>query len=252
SFFPSDRALLVPRTADGRVLFAVPWMGKVLLGTTDVPTDELAREPCPDDAEIDYILHEAGRYLNAPPARRDVRSAWAGLRPLVDRAHGTDGGMTRRISREHAVEISRTGLVTVAGGKWTTYRAMAQDTLEACARAGLLATLPACRTRDFVLTAASHRAPSPHARACRSPHGAGDHALCLAGLTPAMIRHVARYQYARKVEDVLARRSRILFLDATAAARAAPAAAALLQAETGVDAGLDEFMQLARRYGAAV
>src|SRR5690606_723434 len=164
----------------------VPWMGKVLLGTTDVPTDELAHEPWPDDAEIDYILHEAGRYLSAPPARRDVRSAWAGLRPLVDRAHGKDDGMTRKISREHTVEISPTGLVTVAGGKWTTYRAMAQDTLEACARAGLLATLPSCRTQDFILTGASERAASLHATACRSARGAGDDALRPAGLPPAM------------------------------------------------------------------
>ncbi|TFL13930.1 glycerol-3-phosphate dehydrogenase/oxidase [Pusillimonas caeni] len=247
SFFPSDRALLVPRTADGRVLFAVPWLGKVLLGTTDVATDELTREPRPDDAEIDYILQEAGRYLQVQPARRDIRSAWAGLRPLVDpAAEGAAAGpvATRSISREHTVEISAAGLVTVAGGKWTTYRAMAQDALEACARAGLLATLPPCRTQDFVLAAAAGPRAGP-------AHGAqrGGDVLGSAGLTPAMIRHAARHEYARKVEDVLARRSRLLFLDAALAARAAPDAARILQSETGVDAGLDDFLLLARRYG---
>jgi len=247
SFFPSDRALLVPHTADGRVLFAVPWLGKVLLGTTDVATDELALEPCPDDAEIDYILREAGRYLQMRPERKDVRSAWAGLRPLVDpAAEGAAAGpvATRRISREHTIEISAAGLVTVAGGKWTTYRAMAQDALEACARAGLLAALPPCRTRDFILTAPA----GPQAEPASEPQRSDD-VLGSAGLTPAMIRHAARHEYARKVEDVLARRSRLLFLDAALAAQAAPDAARILQSETGVDAGLDDFLLLARRYG---
>ncbi|PVY68853.1 glycerol-3-phosphate dehydrogenase/oxidase [Pusillimonas noertemannii] len=273
AFLPSDRALLVPRTADKRVLFAVPWLGKVLLGTTDVATEELAHEPRPDPAEIDYILREAGRYLSVPPARKDIRSAWAGLRPLVDTAagHGGHGPVaTRRISREHSVEVSPTGLVTVAGGKWTTYRAMAQDTLQACGRAGLLATLPPCRTQNFILDAAvGERGAGMREEIWASSWGSDgrgegnsasgkdeglpgdDEVLRSAGLTPALVRHAARCEYARRVEDVLARRSRLLFLDAALAARVAPAAARILQSETGLDPALDDFLGLARRYALA-
>ena len=298
AFLPSDCALLVPRTADKRVLFAVPWLGKVLLGTTDVATEALAHEPRPDPAEIDYILREAGRYLRVPPARKDIRSAWAGLRPLVDpdADRGGHGPVaTRRISREHSIEISPTGLVTVAGGKWTTYRAMAQDTLQACGRAGLLAALPPCRTQDFMLEPAEGAIPDPvkGVRGARmagmsegadSAHGCDGHGgsddrergggdgkgasggdagggdagvagddevLRPAGLTPALIRHSARCEYARRVEDVLARRSRLLFLDAALAARVAPVAARILQSETGLDPALDDFLGLARRYALA-
>ncbi|MCA0325621.1 MAG: glycerol-3-phosphate dehydrogenase/oxidase, partial [Proteobacteria bacterium] len=123
-FLPSDHALLVPKTADGRVLFAVPWLGKVILGTTDTPRNDLAREPLPFPEELDFILTEAGRYLTRQPTLADVRSMWVGLRPLV-KPQDDDGENTKKISREHTVMSSRTGLVTVTGGKWTTYRAMA-------------------------------------------------------------------------------------------------------------------------------
>lgn len=241
SFFPSDRALLVPHTADGRVLFAVPWLGKVLLGTTDVASAELDFEPRPDEAEIDYILQEAGRYLRAPPARGDIRSVWAGLRPLVDPAAGAAGPSahpvaTRRISREHSIDISPAGLVTVAGGKWTTYRAMAQDVLDTCVRRGLLAARAPCATHDFVLAPVAGRVGFDPEPASSITESEGE-LLRRAGLDEAMIRYAARHEYARKVEDVLARRSRLLFLDAALAAETAPLAARILQSETGVSPG---------------
>ncbi|WP_397476218.1 glycerol-3-phosphate dehydrogenase/oxidase [Pusillimonas sp.] len=256
SFFPSERALLVPRTADGRVLFVLPWLGKVLLGTTDIASTALDFEPCPEDQEIDYILGEASRYLQAPPARRDVRSAWAGLRPLVAPSGRRDGDQappiaTRRISREHTIETSPSGLVSVAGGKWTTYRAMAQDVLEHCFSKGLLPAANACTTRDFSLEDAATPSWSEFRRRHAPGSGEDDAILLEAGLNEAMVRFSARHEFARKVEDVLARRSRLLFLDAARAADVAPVVARILQSETGVSPDLAAFVQLARQYNVA-
>lgn len=248
-FFPSEAALLVPRTADGRVLFAVPWMGKVILGTTDVAAYEPVTEPTPDKAEIDYILNEAGRYLQRPPHRKDVTSAWAGLRPLVEKGAraGTLRGHSRataQIGREHAIEISPSGLLTIAGGKWTTYRAMAQSALEAGVRAGLLPDLPPCATHQFALGRFSTEGGGPTDPFL--PHRSD--AAGVAAVTDDFVRHVARYEFARTVEDVLARRSRLLFLDAAAAARVAPDVARILQHETQKNPELEAFLALALSY----
>jgi glycerol-3-phosphate dehydrogenase len=152
-FLPGQHALMVPRTADGRVLFGVPWMGKLILGTTDTPRGDLPREPRPFREELALILAEAARYLVRPPRQQDIRSLWVGLRPLV-KPDSDEGEQTKSISREHTVTVSRSGLVTVTGGKWTTYRAMAEDVLEKCFEAGLLARQPAGATRDLRLIAA--------------------------------------------------------------------------------------------------
>ena len=126
SFSPGDHALLVPSTGDGRVLFAVPWLGKLSLGTTDTPRRDLPLEPAPLAHEVDFILREAAKYLQRAPTRADIRSTWVGLRPLVKA--GGEGGDTKAISREHTVLVAKSGLVTVTGGKWTTYRATAPIT----------------------------------------------------------------------------------------------------------------------------
>src|SRR5206468_4041307 len=136
-FLPGQHALMVPRTSDGRVLFGVPWLGKVILGTTDTPRHDLPLEPRPFREELAFILTESGRYLARAPQASDIRSVWVGLRPLV-KPIGADGESTKALSREHTVLVSKSGLVTVTGGKWTTYRAMAQDVLERCTAAGLL------------------------------------------------------------------------------------------------------------------
>lgn len=249
SFFPSDHALIVPETSDGRVLFAVPWLGHVILGTTDTPRSDLPLEPRPRAQEIHFILDEARRYLARPPARADVLSCWAGLRPLVKPAHG-DPADTKRISREHTILLSADGLVTITGGKWTTYRAMAEDVLTACFRAGLLPARPGGVTNHLRLvgatrTAAVSRTPVPLS-APPGLHLYGDEADYVAalpgsdreilpGLTEAMVRFAARHELARTVEDVLARRSRWLFLDAAAASGAADAVATILADELGSD-----------------
>lgn len=259
-FLPSDHALLVPKTADGRVLFAVPWLGKVILGTTDTPRQDLAREPQAFEQEIEFILKEAGNYLCRRPSRADVRSIWVGMRPLV-KPQDDDGANTKKISREHTVMTSKSGLVTVTGGKWTTYRAMAEDVLEECFQQKLLPLRAGGVTISMPLVGA----PSPsqvklrmsaaqglhiygtEAEAVDSLPGA-EHWLA-EGLSASMVRFAARYEYARTVEDVLARRSRLLFLDAAKAAQIAPEVAQILSQELpGHEVGLDDFLSLAKKY----
>ena len=259
SFLPGEHALLVPKTADGRVLFAVPWLGKLVLGTTDTPRSDLPREPRPLRAELDFILGEAGRYLARAPGPADVLSIWVGLRPLV-RPAGEDAD-TGSISREHTVVVGASGLVTVTGGKWTTYRAMAEDVLERCMRSGLLPQRPAGVSDSLRLVGAPPaEAPAgPGVAAAPGAHLYGAEASALAdlhghgeelapGLTAAMVRFAAKYEYALTVEDVLARRSRLLFLDAALAADVAPVVARILEEETGRDPALAAFLALAQDY----
>jgi glycerol-3-phosphate dehydrogenase len=255
-FLGGDTALMVPKTADGRVLFAVPWLGKLILGTTDTPRHDLAEEPTPLSAEIDFILGEAGRYLQRAPKREDLRSAWVGLRPLVKPADD-DGDQTKRLSREHTVLAGRSGLVTVTGGKWTTYRAMAEDVLQTCESRGLLPALPPCQTAHTPLVGCGGVAtPLSQPQGWHSYGGEADQVARLPGadrelapgLTEAMVRFAARHEYALTVEDVLARRSRWLFLDAEVARQAAPAVAALLREETGTEPGSATFQALCRQY----
>ena len=255
-FLDSDHALLVPKTADGRVLFAVPWLGKVILGTTDTPRQDLAREPDPFAEEVDFILNESARYLRRGPRREDVKSVWVGLRPLV-KPPDDEGDNTKGLSREHTVLVSRSGLVTVTGGKWTTYRAMAEDVLAKCFDAGLLAARAGGVTVDLPLVGAQarqgHMSDAPGLAAYGSEAAVvqalpgADRALG-GGLSEAMVRHAARSEYARTVEDVLARRSRLLFLDAALAARLAPLVAPVLEQETGVPAQAKAFVELAAHY----
>ena len=258
-FLPGAHALLVPKTEDGRVLFAVPWLGKTILGTTDTPRHDLALEPAPFAEEVAFILREAGRYLARAPQRSDVRSIWVGLRPLV-RPEGDEGENTKSISREHTVVVGRSGLVTVTGGKWTTYRSMAEDVLDRCMARGLLERKPAGVTARLALIGAAPGRPL-----CEPPgeHLYGSEAALLrslpgasnwlwrdgsGGLSEAMVRFAARYELAREVEDVLARRCRLLFLDAAEAARQADAVAEILVQELGRNVETASFKALAQQY----
>jgi glycerol-3-phosphate dehydrogenase len=258
-FLPGRHALMVPKTADGRVLFGVPWLGKVILGTTDTPRQDLPREPLPFPQELEFILSEAGKYLARPPRREDIRSVWVGLRPLV-KPQGDDGEDTKALSREHTVLVSRAGLVTVTGGKWTTYRAMAEDVLAKCMSSGLLARTSPGVTTNLRLVGA----PLPGAAVTSMADPQGLHSYgseagevlampgagreLAPGLTEGMVRFAARMEYARTVEDVLARRCRMLFLDARRAAELAPEVGAILREETGVDPQVEAFGELARQY----
>jgi glycerol-3-phosphate dehydrogenase len=258
-FLPGTHALMVPKTSDGRVLFGVPWMGKVILGTTDTPRGDLPREPRPFREELDFILSESARYLVRAPGTQDIRSLWVGLRPLV-KPVGEEGESTKSLSREHTVLVGRSGLVTVTGGKWTTYRAMAEDVLEKCFEARLLARRPAGVTADLPLVGAPRpggvttsiaAAPGLHLYGTEAAEVASDRGgerHLGGGLTVGMVRFAARHEYARTVEDVLARRIRLLFTDAAQAASLAAEVGELLRPETGVDPQAAAFRELAARY----
>lgn len=253
SFLPGDSAIMVPHTDDGRVLFAVPWHDRVIVGTTDTPIDEPTLEPRPLDEELEFLLTHAVRYLTKDPARGDVLSTFAGLRPLVSRGggrgNGEEGGKTSSISRDHTLLVSRGGLVTIAGGKWTTYRKMAEDTVDQVAETGGLEPR-ACPTADL------------HLRGWREGQDPADpltvygadvddleelSAGTVAGLALAAPLHPglpcrrseivwgARHEMSRTVDDALARRTRSLLLDARAAADAAEDTARLMAAELGRD-----------------
>jgi glycerol-3-phosphate dehydrogenase len=213
-FLPGDSALLVPKTPDGRVLFAIPWHGHTLVGTTDVSIPAVSAEPRPTAQEIDFILGTAGRYLAKPPTRADVLSTWAGIRPLVK---ATGVTRTATLSREHTIHTDRPGLVTITGGKWTTYRAMAEDCMNLAAELGGLPKKP-CLTAE---------------RPIRGPDtaGGGERLHPALPYTADDVTRSARSEMARTVEDVLSRRTRALMLNAAAAVEMAPRVAALLAAE---------------------
>jgi glycerol-3-phosphate dehydrogenase len=258
-FLPGEHALLVPKTQDGRVLFAVPWLGKLVLGTTDTPRRDMPRDPGAFDEELDFILHEASQALSRPVCRQDIRSLWVGLRPLVAAPQSVEGG-TKVLSREHTIVVDPNGLVTVTGGKWTTYRAMAEDVLERCFTSQLLPRRAGGQTAFHALMGAGdssspvvplHAAPGLHLFGAEGPQVdrcPGSDNVMGAGLTEAMVRYAIRCEYAQTVEDVLARRWRVLFLDAAEAARLAPQVAAILDEELGGEAELLPFLDLCQRY----
>jgi glycerol-3-phosphate dehydrogenase len=204
-FLPGETAIMVPHTRDGRVMFAIPWHGHAVVGTTDTPIPASTLEPFPQRQEIDFILETASDYLAKRPTRGDVLSVFTGIRPLVKAA---DSSNTAALSRDHTIEISSSGLLTIAGGKWTTYRRMAEDAVDHAIVLGQLNERP-CVTRELRI---------------RDP---GDHDDSAAWF--------ARHEMARTVEDVLARRTRLLFLDARAALAKAPQVAAELARQLGRD-----------------
>jgi len=262
SFLNGENAIMVPHTSDGRVLFAIPWHGHTLVGTTDVPVDEVVPEPVPMEQEIDFILETAGLYLARKPTRADILSAFSGIRPLV-RAHG-EGKNTASLSRDHTIEINQHGLLTVAGGKWTTYRNMAEDAVN---QAATLADLPErdCVTRNLNLHGYHQNAgqfgplsvyggDAPAIRELGLAHPELTHRLDEAlPYTGAEALWAIRQEMARTVEDVLARRTRALLLDARAALRMAPRVAGLLAQELGYDEAwqrqeVEAFTRTARGY----
>ncbi len=240
-FLGGDTAIMVPRTRDARVMFAIPWHGHTVVGTTDTPVAEVALEPRPLPEEIDFILETASGYLSERPTRCDILSTFAGIRPLVKAG---DAGNTSALSREHTIQISRSGLLTIAGGKWTTYRRMAEDAVNHAAMLAGLEERP-CVTREL-------RVHGYHASAAQFGALAayGEDALALLGLIEAcpdlavvldpalevraaQVVWAARHEMARTVDDVLARRTRALALDARAALQMAPAVARLMATELG-------------------
>ncbi|QJX47588.1 glycerol-3-phosphate dehydrogenase/oxidase [Hymenobacter taeanensis] len=262
SFLPGDDALMIPKTEDGRVLFAVPWHGRVVLGTTDTPLQEHSLEPQALEEEIDFILRTAAQYLTRAPQRSDALSIFAGLRPLAAPQDGSE--KTKEISRSHKILVSPGGLITITGGKWTTYRRMAQDTVDKAIALGKLPLAPSQTAYLSIHGAQPTSDRSSHLYVYGSDLPALqqliterpelgqklDEAL---EFLQAEVVWAARHEMARTVEDVLARRVRVLFLDARAALRIAPTVAALLAQELGKDQQWQEqqvagFTRVAQHY----
>lgn len=258
-FLPGDHALMVPKTADGRVLFAIPWHDRVVVGTTDTPGVPTELEPRPQAQEIEFVLEHARQYLARDPQESDVLSIFAGLRPLVGRGAESD---TAALSRDHTISVSASRLITLTGGKWTTCRKMAEDVIDHAEKVAGLDHRPAVTAKLALHGAADPETLAPPLRVYGTDAPeitalARAHPELDTLLHPSLpYRHAeivwhARHEMARTVEDVLARRTRALVLDARASLAAAPAVARRLAAElrrdhAWVDSQIESYTQLAR------
>ncbi len=261
SFLPGESAIMVPHTSDGRVLFAIPWHGHTLVGTTDTPVEEASLEPVALEAEIDFVLRTAAAYLDRAPERSDVLSVFAGIRPLVKTAGAKS---TAALSRDHTIHIDSAGLLTICGGKWTTYRHMAEDCVN---QAATLARLPEkpCITRDLTIHGCDDEVrdfndlsvygsdAAAIQELIRADPRLGERLHTALPYCAAEVVWAARSEMARTVEDALARRTRALFLNARAAIAMAPRAAELMAQELGRDRAwqtlqVRAFEEVARKY----
>jgi len=262
SFLPGQTAILIPRTDDGRVLFAIPWHDHVLVGTTDIPVTDLPIEPRPLHEEVAYLMEHIGRYLKRTPQAADILSIFAGLRPLL---RGRIGSPTAKLSREHAVIVSDSGLVTITGGKWTTYRRMAIDAVDQAVRVGGLVGRP---SETALRKLHGYQEGVDGDQGPLGVYGSdASHVAALCQECPEWnqplhpdlpyrsgeVIWACRHEAARTVGDVLARRTRALILDARASTEAAPRVAAMLAAELNrqpawLDNQLAEFRKLAAGY----
>ncbi len=260
-FSPGDSAIMVPHTDDGRVLFAVPWNGKIVLGTTDTPVSSTPLEPVAMEEEIEFILKHATQYLTGNPTRKDVRSVFAGLRPLVKAGGGKN---TASLSRDHTLIVSESGLVTIAGGKWTTYRKMAQDTIDQAATvAGL--NINECVTENLRihgwLKNVDKDDPLHHygsdrleiTKLIKEKPELGEKLHERLPYLKAEVIWGVRKEMAMTVEDVLARRTRAILLDAKASVEMAPEVARLMADELGYTGKwqkeqVDEYNTVAEEY----
>lgn len=264
SFLKGDTALMVPRTSDGRVLFVIPWHGHAVAGTTDTPVDAPSLEPKALDEEIEFILETAGRYLSRPPTREDVLAVYVGLRPLVK----SDGeGKTSSLSRDHVIHVDTSGLLTITGGKWTTYRHMAEDCVDHAITLGRLRD-EECATKSLRIH--GYLEPtnsSENGEASLDVYGTDAEEIRMLAQDAELAKQLhpelpyiaaevvwaARMEMARSVEDVLARRTRALFLNARAAVQMAQPVGRLLARELDRDDAwiatqTDEFCELAKQY----
>ena len=264
SFLKSDRAIMIPKTSDGRVLFVIPWHNKVVVGTTDTPNVKAKYEPRALPSEIEFVLDTAGQYLTKKPTKKDVLSVFAGLRPLV--APEGNKQNTREISRGHRIIVSESGLISIVGGKWTTYRHMAEELIDKAVSTGKV-NEAASQTEGLQLHGSlknssevfyNHRyvygsdlekveeIESQDANYRQKLHRDYDY-------TVGEVIFSVRYEMARTVEDILARRNRLLFLDARAAIKIAPFVAKLIAGElqksqTWAKNESDRFIKLAKGY----
>jgi len=260
-FFPSETALMIPKTADGRVLFAVPWHNRVVVGTTDTPVDEILPEPLPFREEISFIIYHFNKYLSSDIRESDILSIFTGLRPLVK---SSNTGNTSILSRDHTIVVSSGGLVTITGGKWTTYRKMAKDAVDNAAFVAKLELKP-CTTDKLKIHGWVEQTDESdplhlYGSDAAQIRNMADADPSLAGkLHPdfpfirAEVVWAVRKEMAMTLEDVLARRLRLLFLDTRIAMEIAPDVAHIMAIEMGRDERwenlqLENFIQTAQGY----
>ena len=261
SFLKSDTALMVPKTSDGRVLFVIPWHGHAVAGTTDTPIDAASLEPRAFEEEIDFVLETAGRFFVRPPSRKDVLAVFVGLRPLVK-----GDGKTSALSRDHLIHVDTSGLLTITGGKWTTYRHMAEDCVDHAITLGKLEDRP-CTTKGlhihgYIENSEQLGPLQVYGADAEAIQNLAQDPQFAQKLNPALdyvaaeVVWAVREEMARTVEDVLARHTRALFLNAAAATEMAEPVARLMAAELGRDeswitAQVAEFRALAAQYSVA-
>jgi glycerol-3-phosphate dehydrogenase len=243
SFLRSNSAIMIPKTDDGRVLFAIPWYNEVVIGTTDTPLDKISLEPVALDEEISFILRTAEKYLVTPPKRENILCIYAGLRPLA--ANPDNPASTKEVSRRHKITLSPSGLLTIIGGKWTTYRRMAEETIDRAIKTGLMDKAK-CVTSNIKLTTINTD------NILKRLYIYGDHYVDIEKMisenpelgipvdprlpyTSAEILWICRNEMPLKLEDILARRTRSLFLNARASAEIAPVVAGFMASEFGYD-----------------
>ncbi len=237
--FVSDKdAIMIPKTSDGRVLFCIPWHGHILVGTTDTPVGQANLEPQALDSEIDFVLETAGKYLNEKPSRADILSLFVGIRPLVRFGAAEK---TSSLSRGHLVEVDASGLVTVTGGKWTIYRRMAEDAVDIAVKS---CNLAASRSKTIELAITARVRPNPATAETLHPD---------LPYSVADVSNAVRHEMAQTVEDVLARRTRSLFLNAQAAIECAEQVAHIIESESNnrlykAKVDLANFHRVAKNY----
>jgi glycerol-3-phosphate dehydrogenase len=262
-YLPGTHAMMVPKTSDGRVLFAIPWHQHVVVGTTDEPVPMSSTEPTAMKKESEFLTRHVQRYLGRSIATNDILSVWSGLRPLVRNGASS----TSKLSRDHRVIVSKTGLVTVIGGKWTTYRKMGEDTINRAAEIAGLASAPS-NTVNLKLHGWMDTGSLSAMKDSERVYGADlEHIRALGNAEPELneplhfhlpyykreVVWAARHEQARTVEDILARRTRALFLNAKAAIEAAPEVSRLLakelnRTESFRERDLESFRAIANGY----
>jgi len=260
SFLKGKHAIMVPQTTDGRVLFAVPWNDYVVVGTTDTPINETLEEPVALESEIKFILNNAGAYMTKKPTRKDVRSVFVGLRPLAASENNSES--TKEVSRHHKITVSTSGLISVLGGKWTTYRKIAEDTVNTLQAVGGLPERQ-CNTRTLPIFGYE-----PHSDWEDPMHYYGTESKKISALnskkattslsrkffiTENQIIWAVQEEMAVTLEDILARRTRCLFLNAFETEKIAPQVASIVAEKFGHDASwikkeLKNFNTLVKKY----
>jgi glycerol-3-phosphate dehydrogenase len=239
---------MIPKTDDGRVLFAIPWYGKVVVGTTDTPLDTISMEPGALDEEIDFILKTAGNYLIRPPSREDALCIFAGLRPLA--ANPDNPSATREVSRRHKITLSSSGLLSIIGGKWTSYRRMAEETIDKGIKAGILDQRK-CITKNFRFYSNNTKLKSERLkiygdrageieRIMSEEPGTSELLDSVLPYTKAEIIWICRNEMPVTLEDILARRTRSLFLDVRTSLKIAPQVASIMSRELSHDKKWEE------------